>query len=94
LESELTETKPESNLESSALISEMQARIRLLEGELEAWREESRRKDAIIMNMTEAMKALTPPAHETPADRAEPRPATEGPQEATERPWWRRVFGL
>jgi hypothetical protein len=49
-----------------------------LRGEVEAWREESRRKDTIIMNMTEAMKALNPP---------EPRPAQEEeevPQETPE----------
>src|SRR5919199_3053623 len=35
-----------------------------LRGEVEAWREESRRKDTIIMNMTETMKALSPPVQD------------------------------
>ena len=50
----------------------------LLRRELEAWQEEARRKDHIIMNMTEALRALNPPAppearngHETPPDDAE-----------------------
>ena len=74
---------------------------------MEAWREESRRKDTIIMNMTEAMKAIAPPAEEEPSGPQEtPTAATEqpgrvGPQtplerahEAPERPpWWRRIFG-
>jgi hypothetical protein len=100
-----------------------------LRSEVEAWREESRRKDTIIMNMTEAMKALNPPAQEeavqeprgSPSEATEqpgrvgPQPAVQsaqaqeshemhmpsaggGPQsrdqqEATERPWWRRMFG-
>ena len=66
--------------ESSALISEMRDRITFLEQEMEAWREESRRKDTIIMNMTEAMKALSPPAQE---EAPEPR---ESPETATEQP--------
>jgi excisionase family DNA binding protein len=35
--------------------------IMQLRSEVEAWREEARRKDHIIMNMTEVMKALSPP---------------------------------
>jgi hypothetical protein len=81
--------------ESSALISEMRARIQFLE-------EEHRRKDAIIMNMTEAMKALSPPQQRVAPEPPEgPVGATEGPrdtqvhpeaQEPVQRPWWRRIF--
>jgi hypothetical protein len=56
---------------SDALISEMRNRIAFLEQEMEAWREESRRKDTIIMNMTEAMKALNPPAPEGSSEARE-----------------------
>jgi hypothetical protein len=56
---------------SDALISEMRNRIAFLEQEMEAWREESRRKDTIIMNMTEAMKALNPPAPEGSSETRE-----------------------
>ena len=67
--------------------------------------EEIRRRDTIIMNMTEAMKALSPPSQETPPDEREsPQtveeeperaewPTTGGAQEAVQRPWWRRMFG-
>ncbi len=93
---------------TAALISEMQDRIGFLERELVARSEEIRRRDAIIMNMTEAMKALSPPEEAAPqeprespqtaageSEGAEPRPATGGAQEATERrPWWRRWFGF
>ena len=64
------------------------------------------RRDTIIMNMTEAMKALSPPPQDTsPEPRespqmaeeapegAEPRPGTGEAQEGVQRPWWRRVFG-
>jgi len=92
--------------ERDALISQMQERLAFLEHELEVRSEEIRRRDTIIMNMTEAMKALSPPSQETPPDerdspqtaeeepeRAEPWPTTGGAQEGVQRPWWRRVFG-
>jgi hypothetical protein len=91
---------------SDALLSEMRDRIAFLEQEMEAWREESRRKDTIIMNMTEAMKALNPPPaqEESPEPRETPVTATEeelrgehlasgGAQEGVRQPWWRRWFG-
>jgi hypothetical protein len=63
-----------------ALISELRDRVEFLQRELE-------RKDAILLNMTEAMNALSPPAHEEPPESPtpppeypEPRPATGGPQ--------------
>jgi hypothetical protein len=62
-------------------------------------REELARKDAILLNMTEAMKALSPPAHEeSPGPRespVSPGPSdtvagttgpSGGPQSGTERP--------
>jgi hypothetical protein len=76
--------------EPTTLISEMRSRIQFLEDELQ-------RKDAILLNMTEAMKALSPPTQEAPSeaqespqtveeepDRAEPRPATGEAQEPSE----------
>jgi excisionase family DNA binding protein len=92
--------------ERDVLISEMQERLAFLERELDVRTEEIRRRDTIIMNMTEAMKALSPPPQEAPSgarespetvegehDRAEPHPATVESQESVQRPWWRRVFG-
>ena len=85
--------------EPTTLISEMRSRIQFLEDELQ-------RKDAILLNMTEAMKALNPPAQEAPSqaqestetaqeqqERGEPHSATGGAEEGVRRPWWRRVFG-
>jgi excisionase family DNA binding protein len=93
--------------ERDALIFQMQGRIDSLERELDVRTEEIRRRDTIIINMTEAMKALSPPAQEEPLEprespetvgdepeRAEqPRPVTVESQESVQRPWWRRVFG-
>jgi hypothetical protein len=78
--------------DAGALMSEMRDRIRFLE-------EEVQRKDAILLNMTEAMKALSAPERESPetveeaSEGSEPHPSTEESQEAVQRPWWRRWFG-
>src|SRR5215212_11311205 len=66
--------------ERDALISEMQQRLALLERELDVRTEEIRRRDTIIMNMTEAMKALNPPA---PEDSSEARESPESPAGTT-----------
>src|SRR5215208_3775757 len=68
--------------ERDALISEMQERLAFLERELDVRTEEIRRRDTIIMNMTEAMKALNPPAQEAPS---EPRESPETVEEEPER---------
>jgi hypothetical protein len=52
--------------------------IARLENEVQFLREELARRDAIVLNMTEAMKALSPPPQEEPS---EPR---ESPETATE----------
>jgi excisionase family DNA binding protein len=93
--------------ERDALISEMQKRLAFLERELDVRTEEIRRRDTIIMNMTEAMKALSPPAQEespeprespqtveVEPERAETHPASGETHESVQRrPWWRRLFG-
>jgi excisionase family DNA binding protein len=92
--------------ERDALISEMQKRLAFLERELDVRTEEIRRRDTIIMNMTEAMKALSPPSQEASPDerepsqtveeepeRVEPRSSAGEGQESEQRPWWRRIFG-
>jgi excisionase family DNA binding protein len=49
-----------------------------LENENEFLRRELERKDAILLNMTEAMKAISPPPEETPpAQKQETSPAAE-----------------
>jgi excisionase family DNA binding protein len=75
------------------LVDELRDRVRFLERELE-------RKDAILLNMTEAMKAIAPPAQEeapppptdAPVDEREytvtptPQPGRVGPQTPLEGP--------
>jgi len=77
--------------------------VRRLENENEFLRRQLEHKDAILLNMTEAMKALNPPAQEAPSEAQEsdvspgptgtPTEATSGAQEGVQRPWWRRLIG-
>jgi predicted ArsR family transcriptional regulator len=80
--------------------------IRSLEQRVNTLEDEVYRQQAILLNMTEAMKALSPPSQETPPDerespqaaaeepeRAESQPDDSGAQEGVQKPWWRRVLG-
>jgi hypothetical protein len=82
--------------EYNALTSEMKDRIAFLEEEL-------RRKDAILMNMTEAMKALTAAkdepsepqrASQTPSEEQGNGEGRDGETGEPRRSWWRTFFGL
>jgi hypothetical protein len=84
---------------SSELIDELRAHNEHLRQEIEAWREEARRKDAILMTMAQRipeLEAATEP-RESPVTSSEyhgsstARPA-DG--EAQKRSWWKRFFGL
>jgi|SRR5215218_9232291 predicted ArsR family transcriptional regulator len=70
-----------------------------LREQIDFLRDELRRKDTIIMAMTQRIPELEPAqerpeGHETPTEEAEPRrPSTGGAQEAAERrSWWSRIF--
>jgi hypothetical protein len=75
--------------------------IATLREQLQAERQAHAEARRIIAGLVERIPAIEAPA-ETPEasetveegpERAEPRPATGGAQEGTQRPWWRRVFG-
>jgi hypothetical protein len=86
---------------TDVLVEELRDRIAFLQRQLQSREEELRRRDAILMNMTEAIEALTLP-REKSSESPEPRPdrstqadASEGAQETTERrerSWWRRLL--
>ena len=101
--------EPEGNgtggsTDAYALIRTLEDQVGYLRREVEDWKGESRRKDAIIMSLTQRIPELEAPreprdAPETPAEEpegSEPRPANRGVQEGAERrsSWWRRFFGL
>jgi excisionase family DNA binding protein len=85
--------------EPTALTSEIES----LREQVQWLRGEVQRKDAILLSMTEAMKALPSPRENAPESRQRPGPtdapteAPEEPQEGVQRPrersWWRRMFG-
>jgi predicted ArsR family transcriptional regulator len=60
--------------------------VRRLENENEFLRRELERKDTIMLNMTEAMKAISPPTpEESPEARESPQAAREEPERAEPR---------
>jgi hypothetical protein len=88
--------------ESSTLISQMQARIDSLEGQLDEANERDRENRRIIAALTSRIPAIEAPSDErgSPQDAEEqqssgeePRSDAPGAQESARRPWWRRVFG-
>ncbi len=76
------------------LIKSQQEQIEFLRRELE-------RKDAILLNMTETMKAITGPADTLSEPRESPMSSAVDddkgevvpPDGAKRRSWWQRVFG-
>ena len=83
-----------------AYINALRSENELLRRELEDRKEESRRKDHIIMTLAQRVPELeaSPTPREAPQTAAEgaggvePHPATEEAQEGSERPWWRRLL--
>jgi hypothetical protein len=75
--------------DTDRLISTLEEQLRL---EREAHAEARRLLAAALERIP--LEAPSEPS-EAPAEAAEPRPSTTGPQEAQEpvqRPWWRRIF--
>jgi transposase-like protein len=71
--------------------------ISRLEDEIAYLREESRRKDEIIMQQAITMRRLSAPESPETASGAGaeegPPEQSEGPETGAQRPWWRRLFG-
>ena len=98
------DTRRVDEVQDAGVVRESEALISRLEGEVEFLRDQVRRQQEIIAQQTLTMRQLSAPqeASESPEapetveeepERAEPRPAAGGAQEAARRPWWRRVFG-
>ena len=99
LDGDRTKSGPDVEVESNALISEMQARIELLERQLEQANERDRENRRLLAAALERIPPQLDPPSEAPEARvtpSEPVPNTKSSPEAEtggERPWWRRVFG-
>ena len=87
---------------SAALMAELKAHNQTLRDEVEAWREEARRKDHIIAGLVQRVPELEPAEpssepRESPVSSSEGAGKGAGPeqQESTQRrSWWRAFFGL
>jgi hypothetical protein len=87
------------------VVDELRDRVRYLERQVEEERDARRRADTLLARLMDRVPELEAPA-ETPPDTPGPpqtgeeqqgrgttRPNAPGPQEATQRPWWRRIIG-
>jgi excisionase family DNA binding protein len=101
LDDDQTESGPDVEVEPTSLISELRARIELLEDQLEQANERERQateRDRENRRLLAAALERIPPqleaprdereSPETPTEEAELRPESEGRV-----PWWRRMFG-
>ena len=88
--------------DAPAVVEILQEQNGDLRDQIEFLRDELRRKDTIIMSLTQRIPEIEAPSQEPPEaptqateqpGRVEPQAQVEGPQEGTARPWWRRVFG-
>ena len=78
-----------------AHLDSLEDQIAFLRTELEARTEEARRKDSIIMSLTQRIPELEAPPEprEAPESASEAGDESDTP-EAERRPWWRRWFGF
>ncbi len=97
------------NTDTYTLTEALREQIDQLRRDVEDWKEEARRKDTIIMSLTQRIPELeapreSPQAPETVPDNSEgpsPRSDTVGTQEGAQEPeetarrsWWRRWLGF
>ena len=95
LDGDQTESGPDVEVESTALISEKNARIELLERQLTEANERDRENRRIIAALTQRIPQLEAPAEprESPETATEQEEADARPQSGERLPWWRRMFG-
>jgi len=98
--SETVHKTNQDTIQGDATKTVQDAYIRSLEDQIAFLRRELERKDGILLNLTERIPELEAPseARESPETvdeqqgRGQPHPATSGPQESTQKPWWRRIL--
>jgi len=93
------------NADQSNLVEALQDQIATLKDEVDAWREEARRKDHLLAAALERIPAIeegsseTRESPETPSEdpyltHAPPTPETPVSEAQHKRSWWRAFFGL
>ena len=91
----------------NTLLQSLQDQVVYLRQEAEDWKEEARRKDTIIMSLTQRIPELEAPKEASSEPREAPVSDSEGadkgttafsetqkPSEHRKRSWWRQFFGL
>jgi hypothetical protein len=92
-------TGTDADASINTLLQSLQDQIVYLRQESEDWKEEARRKDTIIMSLTQRIPELEPSseARETPVGPSDDKDqgTSAGPQKPLQRrSWWREFFGL
>jgi len=84
-------TPPDSRDE---LIERLESEVEYLREEAREWKEESRRKDTILLTMAQRIPELeaAPETTESPVTSYEEESRGDVPQEAERASWWRRIF--
>jgi hypothetical protein len=77
-----------------ALVDALRDQVETLKTELADWKAEARRKDTIIMSLTQRIPELEAPSEprESPETTTEQEPQTPGLDEPR-RSWWQRILG-
>jgi hypothetical protein len=99
--SETVHKTDQDTMQDDATKTVQDVHVRSLEDQIAFLRRELKRKDAILLNLTERIPQLEAPSEareslqttEEEPDRAEPHSATGGAQEGVRRSWWRRILG-
>ncbi len=91
-------TNPSATPDSTPLISQMQARIESLERQLEEANAANQEHRRIIIALTSRIPQIEAPQEpqekaESAGSRSDRVETPPEPEKATERPWWRRLFG-
>jgi hypothetical protein len=87
-----TETEHNVQVESNALISEIQARVQLLEQELERAHERDRENRRIIAALTQRIPELEAPSEPSESPETATVHTGEAEPQPERVPWWRRWF--
>lgn len=87
-----TETEHNVQVKSNALISEIQARVQLLEQELERAHERDRENRRIIAALTQRIPELEAPSEPSESPETATVDTGEAEPQPERVPWWRRWF--
>jgi excisionase family DNA binding protein len=84
---------------TESLVASMQDQIDTLKQELDDWKEEARRKDAILLTLAQRVPELEPAREAPPEATGEPVSHTDNgsngdvpPEQEERRSWWRRLL--